>query len=117
MYCKNCGKEIPEATKFCPECGTNQESIKVENVEVQKVVNKNASPKSRTIVAVLAFFFGWLGVHRFYVGKIGTGILTILLTCCFGIGCIWALIDLIIILCGNFKDSDGKLITDWDPKY
>ena len=53
----------------------------------------------------------------FYVGKTGTGILQIILTFCFGIGYIWALIDLIIILCGNFKDKEGLLISDWDPKY
>lgn len=42
---------------------------------------------------------------------------TAFVTCCFGLGCIWALIDFIIILCGNFTDKAGLRITNWDAKY
>lgn len=59
---------------------------------------------------LLAFFLGWLGVHRFYVGKIGTGIAMILT--CGGLG-IWQLIDWIMIVCGAFTDSEGRKITQW----
>jgi TM2 domain-containing membrane protein YozV len=59
------------------------------------------------IVLLFAFFLGWLGVHRFYVGKIGTGILMIVT---FGGLGIWALIDLIIVAVGQFKKKDGTLI-------
>ena len=68
------------------------------------------SPKSRLIVTLLAFFVGGLGIHRFYVGKIGTGVLWLLTGGVFGIG---ALVDFILAVCGKFKDSDGKEITDW----
>lgn len=121
MFCENCGKEIPGDTKFCPCCGTAVRSTaQIPVVSSQTVYpqrNSNASPKSRTVAALLAFFLGCLGIHRFYVGKVGTGILQIFLTCCFGIGWIWALIDFIIILCGNFRDKDGRLISDWEAKY
>ena len=120
MFCKNCGKRIEEDVRFCPECGTAQEkaeSVAMENGNQGLSQHTSVSPKSRTIVALIAFFFGSLGIHRFYVGKVGTGILQILLTCCFGLGCIWALIDLIIILCGNFTDKAGLRITSWDAKY
>ena len=60
-------------------------------------------------VCLLAFFLGGLGVHRFYVGKIGTGILMLLTLG--GLG-IWALIDFIIAICGKFTDSDGKVISE-----
>ena len=33
------------------------------------------SDKSRLLAALLCFFLGYLGIHRFYVGKIGTRIL------------------------------------------
>lgn len=68
------------------------------------------SPKSRTIAAVLAFFFGTIGVHRFYVGKIGTGILMIVTVG--GLG-LWTLIDFIVILVGSFKDQEGRTLTTW----
>lgn len=110
MFCSNCGKEITENGKFCPSCGETLEPEKV----VTQPKNKKVSEKNRTIAALLAFFLGGVGAHRFYVGKAGTAVLTILLTCCFGIGYIWAFVDLIMILCGNFKDKDGLLVLDWN---
>ena len=65
------------------------------------------SPKSWLTTLLLSLLLGGLGVHRFYVGKIGTGILMLLT--CGGLG-IWALIDLIMVIVGSFKDSDGLLI-------
>ena len=68
------------------------------------------SEKKILPAAILCFFFGVLGFHRFYVGKIGTGILQILTLG--GLG-IWALIDFIMIVIGSFTDADGKNITEW----
>lgn len=62
------------------------------------------SSKGFVPTLLLAFFFGFLGVHRFYVGKIGTGILMILTFGGFGI---WSLIDFIMIACGKFTDKSG----------
>ena len=58
----------------------------------------------------MAFFFGWLGVHRFYVGKTGTAILMVLTLGGFGI---WATIDLIMILAGAFTDDTGRPLRRW----
>ena len=65
------------------------------------------SPKNYLATVLLAFFLGTLGIHRFYVGKIGTGILMILTAGGFGI---WQLIDLIVALFGQFKDKEGRYI-------
>ena len=59
---------------------------------------------------LLCFFLGVFGVHRFYVGKIGTGILQ--LVTLGGLG-IWALIDFIMIIIGSFTDKEGNRITQW----
>ena len=65
---------------------------------------ENRSQKSWVAALLLCFFLGCLGVHRFYVGKVGTGILWLLTGGFLGIG---AVIDLIVILCGGFTDSEG----------
>ena len=55
----------------------------------------------------LSFFLGYLGVHRYYLGKIGTGILYNLTFGLFGIG---SLVDFIKICCGKFTDKQGNII-------
>ncbi|MFV2197025.1 TM2 domain-containing protein [Nocardiopsis sp. LOL_012] len=62
------------------------------------------SSKNWLVTVLLSFFLGALGVHRFYTGKIGTGILMLIT---FGGLGIWVLIDFIMILVGAYKDSDG----------
>ncbi|CDC31420.1 putative uncharacterized protein [Clostridium sp. CAG:508] len=65
------------------------------------------SEKSWITTLLLCLFLGGLGVHRFYAGKIGTGILQLITVG----GCgIWTLIDLIMIITGSFTDKDGNPI-------
>lgn len=72
--------------------------------------SRQISPKSRLVALLLCVFFGGLGVHRFYVSKIGTGILMILTLG--GLG-IWTLVDLIMIIIGSFKDKEGRTVFRW----
>lgn len=68
------------------------------------------SPKSRLVALILCMTFGFLGVHRFYVGKVGTGILMILTLG--GVG-IWTLIDFVMILAGYFRDKESRPLVVW----
>lgn len=70
----------------------------------------NKSEDSIIVALLLCFFLGFLGVHRFYVGKWKTGILQIITVG--GLG-IWALIDLIMIITGKFQDVNGRPLT-WE---
>jgi TM2 domain-containing membrane protein YozV len=68
------------------------------------------SEKRKLPAFLLCLFFGVFGVHRYYVGKIVTGLLMLLTAG--GLG-LWWLFDLLVILLGGFTDKEGKLITKW----
>ena len=68
------------------------------------------SEKRKLPAFLLCLFFGIFGVHRYYVGKVATGLLQLLTVG--GLG-LWVLFDLLVILLGGFTDKEGKLITKW----
>jgi len=67
--------------------------------------NTGSSGKSQLVALLLVIFVGVLGIHRFYLGHIGIGILMLLTGGVFGI---LALIDLIRIITGDLKPKDGE---------
>ena len=69
-----------------------------------------SSNKSRTVDLLLCLFLGGIGAHRFYTGYIGLGLLYIFT---FGILGIGVFVDLILIICGVYKDSFGKHLKNW----
>ena len=72
-----------------------------------------SSPRSRTTALVLAIVLGFVGAHRFYVGKRGTGVLMALTLGGMGL---WWLYDIILIASQAFRDEEGRLVADWDPE-
>jgi hypothetical protein len=100
VFCRGCGKEIHETAPTCPHCGAPQ-ALPAQH-------NPNRSDKDFAVTLLLCFFVGFLGVHRFYVGKIGTGLLQLFTFGGFGI---WAFIDFIFVALGRFTDSDGREVT------
>ncbi|GDX10758.1 hypothetical protein LBMAG57_25300 [Verrucomicrobiota bacterium] len=70
---------------------------------------------------LLCFILGGLGAHRFYVGKVGTGVFFLIafVLLFFGIpwllivSGIWLLFDLFFIISGAFTDSEGRTINKW----
>ncbi len=77
------------------------------NVEMNVEKTTGASSKDFMTTLLLCVLVGGLGAHRYYVGKIGSGVLYTLTAGVFGIG---YLIDLIMIVTGKFTDSDGNVI-------
>lgn len=74
------------------------------------------SPKSRAAALALAVAVPLVGLHRFYVGKVGTGVLMLLTAGGFGV---WWIYDVIMIAAGNFRDAESRRVTRWaetDPE-
>ena len=66
--------------------------------------------KSFLVTELLCFFLGFLGVHRFYTGYIGLGILQLLT---FGFCGLWQFIDLIFISLGKYQDVNGQDLEEY----
>ena len=104
VFCTSCGAIIKKEAEICPNCGVRNRAAPPPG----PVIPENASEKDWLTALLLCIFLGGLGVHRFYLGRIASGICMILfgwLT--FGI---WWLVDLILVACGRFKDAEGKLV-------
>lgn len=93
-YCSVCGARNPASDMYCRSCGASQRLLN----------NQLESPKNKWIAFLLCLFLGGFGFHRFYVGKIPSGILWLFTLGLFYIG---ALVDCIMILCGEFTDANG----------
>lgn len=135
-YCDRCGVKVNEAT--CSNCGNVIENYN-EDLKKDTYNNQNYSannnqgysnnynnqnynlnyvakrPKSRVAAGILGILVGGIGIHRFYLGYVGIGILQIvvtILTC--GAGSLWGFIEGILILCGTTitTDADGVPLSD-----
>ncbi len=76
-------------------------------LDKEPIMEGKTSKKSYTTALLLCFFLGTLGAHRFYAGKIASGILMVLTMG--GLG-IWYTIDMVIIILGKMRDKHGLYI-------
>ena len=100
-FCKNCGKPVNEGAAVCLSCG-----CKIED-EQKKEAAGNLNGQDKMTMALICFFLGGIGIHNFMMGEKKKGIFKIVLTLCCGIGCIFALIDFIMILMDKYEVKVG----------
>ncbi|HKV56403.1 MAG TPA: TM2 domain-containing protein [Candidatus Binataceae bacterium] len=104
-YCPRCGHEIATPEQYCTQCAYPIPP------DERYYYDLESSARSRLVALVLCAVFGFFGVHRFYVGKVASGIVWALTGGLIGFG--W-FIDLAMIGTGTFRDSDGLPLLDWE---
>ena len=93
--CKKCGSEMPEDSFYCLCCGNTFKESADELEAIKRKINMQTGTwKNKWISLLLCIFLEWLGIHRFYEGKVVTGILYLFTLGFFGVG--W-IIDIIRI--------------------
>ena len=74
------------------------------------VQDTQVSPRSRLMALFLCLILGWIGVHRFYLDRAGTGFAMFFTMGGFGV---WWFIDIILITIGLLNDNDGLPVKNW----
>ena len=94
MFCPHCGNKVNDDAYACTKCG--RALVKSKSTE---------GGKDWLTTLLLVIFLGCLGIHRFYTGHTGIGIIQLLTFGGFGL---WTLIDLIMIVTDDYTDAEGN---------
>ena len=102
-YCPACGNATDPSSPTCQACGAATQAVS--QMSPQAVAEAGRREWLSTLL--LCFFLGPLGVHRFYTGHTGIGVIQLLT----GGGCgIWYIIDFIFILTGSYRDAENRAL-------
>jgi len=107
VYCQKCGAPMQPADRFCRKCGCDAAAPLWTTTPA---VAGHPSDRKRIVALLLWLLLGIFGAHRFYAGRIGTGVLWLCTLGLLGIG--W-LYDFVLIVAGEFRDSEGRPIVIW----
>lgn len=94
-FCFACGEKIDPRAEICPKCGVRQKAEKVQG------------EKSRVAAILLAFFLGGFGAHKFYLGRIGWGVVYLIFFWTI-IPSIVAFVEFIIYICMSDEQFAAK---------
>ncbi len=116
LYCPQCGETMDVDQRYCTSCGWDAEEPDKEpplprrsSIESPRDLGP-ASDKNRLTALLLCVLIGWLGAHRFYIDKAGTGLLFLCTLGFLGVGVIY---DAVMLATGELKDGEGKRILHW----
>lgn len=97
IFCRSCGAVIKKEAEICPKCGVRQ-------------IQTGLTQKSRITAALLAILFGGIGIHKFYIGKSGQGIIYLIF--------FWTVIPMIVgFIEGIFYLVNTKTDEEFTAKY
>lgn len=108
-HCFACANILDVRAELCPKCGVRQPGMAAfpPPVLMQPAVAAPYTTKSKTAAALLAFFLGGIGIHKFYLGQTGAGIVY-LLFCWTFIPSFVAFIEFILLLAMSDADFARK---------
>lgn len=105
MFCSSCGTEIKPGAVVCLNCGAAAPGGGA-------AVKSSGTNDEWLTAMLLAMFLGAFGAHNFYLKRYSIAIAQLILgiCSCFIISGIWAFVDWIMILSGNYRKADGTIL-------
>ena len=106
-FCSDCGSVIKTKAEICPKCGVRQQAPIFSAGGIGNLGAIAPNGKSKLAAALFALFLGWIGIHKFYLGQIGMGIVYVLF-CWTAIPAIVGFIEGILLLVMSDEDFVNK---------
>lgn len=114
VFCPDCGSPMAAEDRYCPACRWDAQYPEGRAQRGLPASPRNLGPpsdKNRMTTLLLCVFGGFFGLHRFYVGRVGSGVLWLMTLGVLSVGWIY---DLVMIATGEFADDQGKRVLYWE---
>ena len=112
LFCTQCGAKMAAPDRYCSRCGWDSQRPEAPPPS-QAIAGRPrgpVSPRNRLAALLLCVLLGWVGAHRFYVGRMGSGVVWLLT---FGLLSIGMIYDMVMIATGEFTDAEGRQVWNW----